>query len=77
MEPLSIWAFTVIAAALGIGLSVTGKNKKDKAPKAEATPEVKSAPLVKSSRPVQTEQTTEVFDADKEKAIDDLIAGKN
>ncbi|MBF0594573.1 MAG: hypothetical protein HQL22_06365 [Candidatus Omnitrophica bacterium] len=74
MEPISIWVFTMIAAGLGVGLSLTGKKK---------PAEEKSAPVVKTVKhqeaaPVEAEATTDaVIDAEKEKAIDELIANKN
>ena len=75
MEPLSIWAFTVIAAALGVGLTVMGKAKAGGccASKPKSDPAVKSA----QHQTAPVEKITEVFDAEKEKAIDALIADKN
>lgn len=85
MEPLSIWAFTLIAAALGIGFTVAGKKKSggccstpkvDPVVKVVIKSEAERHPGAKG-RGITESRVESLFDAEKEKAIDDLIADKN
>jgi len=79
MEPFSIWAFTVVAAALGVGLTLAGNKKKsDKSGQAAPSAAPKSAPVARPVRPpAAAKEAGDVFDAEKEKAIDALIAERD
>ncbi|MBF0386931.1 MAG: hypothetical protein HQL20_03650 [Candidatus Omnitrophica bacterium] len=84
MEPFSIWAFTAIAAAVGVGLSLTGK-KPAKVDSVEPVGRKAAQPaaVTRTTRPQapvpveRADNAPVVIDVEKEKAIDALIANQD